>query len=341
MKPAASIETPKPTPSVSTAAARSLRPRRSSAGIYEISSDSDERSSSQDDVDSEDKAFEDEGEEEVSGESQPREEEEDEEPEVEKPERGSEAGRSLRPRRSLAAPPGLADYVDTNKALSHRRRSTKKKKPEVKKRAVGRLQPGKACKPCRDSRRRCDRVKPRCSGCVKAGKQCVVPDANDPDQDDQWENELDDEPEYSVRSEIRKTLDETKKKRDAFFIEYKSLFEPLLPEKNYISKMVERNEAGAVRKQEVDVVMEDVSADQIKPEAEDAKTNGDIKLEATSVEVKLEELEVRDAVKAEDKDSAVKANVCLTESIPRVASYELLEKQPEQYAARQTIQNHV
>lgn len=50
----------------------------------------------------------------------------------------------------------------------------------------------------------------------------------------------DEECELTVRGEIRQALEETKKKRDAFFLKNRELFEDLLPESNYISKLADK-----------------------------------------------------------------------------------------------------
>lgn len=49
-----------------------------------------------------------------------------------------------------------------------------------------------------------------------------------------------DEGELTVRGEIRQALEETKRRRDAFFLKNCELFENLLPESNYISKMADK-----------------------------------------------------------------------------------------------------
>lgn len=49
-----------------------------------------------------------------------------------------------------------------------------------------------------------------------------------------------DEGELTVRGEIRQALEETKKRREAFFLKNRELFENLLPESNYISKLADK-----------------------------------------------------------------------------------------------------
>ncbi|RPA84997.1 hypothetical protein BJ508DRAFT_205695 [Ascobolus immersus RN42] len=51
------------------------------------------------------------------------------------------------------------------------------------------------------------------------------------------------DPQLTLRNSERRTLDATKIRRDRFYIHYRDLFERLLPERNYISRMVERREA--------------------------------------------------------------------------------------------------
>ena len=233
------------------------------------------------------------------------EDDDDDEPEVERPERGSEAGRALRPRGSLAAPAQLAEYVNINKALSNRKRTTKKKKkkPQPKK-AARRPPPGSACQPCRDSRRRCDGRKPRCTSCVKTGAQCFI---NGSDDDQEWNYGVAGAKEFSIRVEIRKTLEDTRRRRDNFYIKYRDLFEPLLPERNYISKLL------GARAQ-----------DPANGEANGAPVGGPgpdgfHRAPDTPVEHRTH-LEVRDA----NADCAGDDNV-------EIVPYKLLEKQPEKY----------
>lgn len=151
------------------------------------------------------------------------------------PERGSNGTRSLRPRASLVMPEGLRDYVDTDKALGHKRHksgfSSTRQNPSKGKR----LGPGKACVACRVSRRKCDRKKPRCSGCVKMGSKCFVKeDGYDGDEQEGWIDEGDPK---TVRGEIRKGIEETTRKRERFLVQYAHLFEALLPEVNYIQRL--------------------------------------------------------------------------------------------------------
>jgi hypothetical protein len=302
------VEKAKPQP-INT---RSLRPQRqSTGGYYELSSDE-----SGDDQDG-------------SGYSQ-QDEDSDEDEEatqepVEQPERGSAAGKSLRPRKSLVAPSGLEDYVDTNAALSKRKRTTKKKKAQTKKK--GRLGPGRACKSCRDTRRRCDRAKPRCGECIKANRACIVPDAAAEGEDGEWEDEdVEATKQDSVRTEIRKTLEETKRKRDAFYVHYRDLFEPLLPEKNYISKLVEKRVPVATAPRDADVVMADGPSEPVKPE--EANGNGEEKHDAEAAKSDKFELEVRDNL-TDAQPATVTGPVTEPVKYPEVIPYQLLEKQPE------------
>jgi hypothetical protein len=306
------------------AVTRSLRPQRSSTGYYEISSDSsdDNNGSGYEQHEGED------SEEEKEGVSQ-------QEPSVEQPERGSAAGKSLRPRKSLVVPAGLEDYVDTNEALSNRKRTTKKKKKQsqAKKKAAGRLPPGKACKFCRETRRRCNREKPRCAECIKANRSCLVPDVDN--ADDQWEDESADNKEFSVRAEIRKTLEETKRRRDTFYVQYRELFEPLLPEKNYISKLAEKRTLAAAHKDSDASMGGDPNGSVKHKEAdensedklEDTKDLSDGQIQAEATESTKFEIEVRNGIKAEDQTANVIGPINYPEAIP----YQLLEKQPEQY----------
>jgi len=312
-------EDPSSNSNIGPATGRSLRPRRESAAVYEISSDSDDKEDSDSEHEASDK--DDEG-------------EDNEKPQEEKEERGALSGRSLRPRGLLAAPSGLADYVDTNTALSNRKKSTKKRKLVAKKKKTvqkKRLPAGKACQACHYARRKCDTKKPRCGGCVRGGVPCVLPDAGDSNYpDDGGEDEV----EYSVRSEIRKTLEETKRRRDAFYLQYRDLFEPLLPEKNYILKLVEKRNSGPPP--HLDVAMNHSAQFHGKVES---NGNGEIILvkaqapveNGTIVEdsgVKFD-IEVRNNAKTEDR----KPNVVEAIKYPEVVPYQLLDKQPELYVS--------
>lgn len=151
------------------------------------------------------------------------------------PERGSNGSHSLRPRASLAMPEGLRDYIDTDKALGHKRRKSVSLSTRQKASKGKRLAPGKACVACRVSRRKCDRKKPRCSGCVKMGSKCFVKeDGQEGDEQDGW---VDESETKTVRGEIRKGIEETTRKRERFLVQYAHLFEALLPEGNYIQKL--------------------------------------------------------------------------------------------------------
>lgn len=151
------------------------------------------------------------------------------------PERGSNGSHSLRPRASLAMPEGLRDYIDTDKALGHKRRKSASSSTRQKVSKGKRLAPGKACVACRVSRRKCDRKKPRCSGCVKMGSKCFVKeDGQEGDEQDGW---MDESETKTVRGEIRKGIEETTRKRERFLVQYAHLFEALLPEGNYIQKL--------------------------------------------------------------------------------------------------------
>lgn len=163
------------------------------------------------------------------------------------PERGSNGTHSLRPRASLVIPEGLRDYIDTDKALGHKRRKSGPSIAHQKVPKGKRLAPGKACVSCRVSRRKCDRKKPRCSGCVKMGSKCFVKeDGHEGDEQEGWTDETDTK---TVRGEIRKGIEETTKKRERFLVQYAHLFEALLPEGNYIQKLkgrLAKNKANVV-----------------------------------------------------------------------------------------------
>lgn len=302
------------------AAGHALRPRRAAKNAYVISdSDSESKSPLYEDVsDSEPDA---------DGDADAA----DAQPEEPEPERGTGTGKSLRPRRSLAAPEGLRDYVDTNTALAKRRTvATKKKKKVVhKKRRVGTNNGGRACQACRDARRRCDRKRPVCGGCVKAGKKCVVPaDGEGGDDDEEGEEWEEVEQEVTTRGEIRREVEETKKRKDAFLVEYRGLFEALLPERNYISKLVEKRAAAKVKAEEVKTEDDAVKKDEdthMKDEElkqEDVKGEITVKPESSGAQLETVELEMRDA-------PPLVENVKQEKEEYKVVPYQLLEKQPE------------
>lgn len=54
--------------------------------------------------------------------------------------------------------------------------------------------------------------------------------------------EEEEEEEVTVRNVERRALQETKIRRDTFFLEHRKLFEPLLPANNYISKLAEKRD---------------------------------------------------------------------------------------------------
>lgn len=208
---------------------RSLRPRKSLSSYI--------------DHDGED---EDEGDEDAYSDQDEDEEEEEEdvgstqsvasEPAAPQPERGEGGRHSLRPRASLLLPEGLRDYISTDSALGHKKR--RQSAPALgrgQKVAKGkRLPPGKACVACRSSRRKCDRKKPKCSGCVRAGSKCFVKEDGVDDNGDDGADEPD---KHTTRGQIRKGMEETLRKRERFLLDYGHLFEPLLPENNYITKL--------------------------------------------------------------------------------------------------------
>jgi SWI/SNF-related matrix-associated actin-dependent regulator of chromatin subfamily A member 5 len=137
---------------------------------------------------------------------------------------------------------------------------------------------------------------------VKAKQQCVVR---------KEENKGEEVEEVSVRVEIRKSLEETKKKRDAFYVKYRDLFEPLLPEKNYISKMIEKMGEKTVEEEE---------------EEEEAIGVATVQIEVRDGGNKPEETQsttVTTAVEATQPVAAAK----------EVVPYKLLEHQPEHVKA--------
>jgi hypothetical protein len=296
-----------------------LRTRRSNVATYAESSDDDNgRSDSENDYDGE-----------------------PESPEKPEAERGAEIGKSLRPRKSLTTPANRADYVDTDLALSTRRRSSKSKKASKKKKAVvKRVVNGvRACQACRDARVKCDRKQPRCGRCTKTKKTCTIQPAVEGD----IQQEESDSEEMTLRGEIRLGLEETKRKRDAFYIKYRSLFEPLLPERNYISKMVDKNERAEepVKEQAAKEVTDASKTDTTEPITTEPTTSEPTS-EPTTVPTTAESATAEAAtapVTVEVRENArpAEAKAELVAPVPyaprEIIPYKLLEKQPEHVKA--------
>lgn len=217
---------------------RALRPRKSLSS-YANDDDDDDNDDDDDEEEEEQEASDDQG----SYQDVEEEEEDYSTPSASppsadrspQPERGSNGSHSLRPRASLAMPEGLRDYIDTDRALGNKRRKSGSTSTRQKVSKGKRLAPGKACMACRVSRRKCDRKKPRCSGCVKMGSKCFVKD--DGHEGDDQEGWIDDTDTKTVRGQIRKAMEETTRKRERFLVQYAHLFEALLPEGNYIQKL--------------------------------------------------------------------------------------------------------
>ena len=164
-------------------------------------------------------------------------------------------------------------------------------------------------------------MRPICSACLKQNKPCIVPEDNSAAEDSEFEY-ASENPELTVRSEIRRSLEETKKKRDSFYIKYRELFKPLLPERNYISKVVEKRAMEAVASESVDQQLRAEMNDLIegKPET----TNGGVN---TSAPITID-LEVRD-LKMEDQQPEHAKYITKVLENTEVVPYKLLENQPE------------
>ena len=144
-----------------------------------------------------------------------------------------------------------------------------------------------------------------------------------PEGDEGGEESEDEAEKEGGRGEIRKGLEETKKRRDCFLLEYRGLFEPLLPERNYISKLAEKIEA---KMKAAENVKEEVKKEEVKMEEVVVKPEEGVEKKETSAGETVE-LEMRDAppsneVKVEEKE---------VEEDLKVVEYKLLEKQPEGY----------
>lgn len=330
---------------------RSLRPRSNlssyadTAGDWSASSDVDPAD--------EDGEYSSDDHDDPEPEEDEEEEEEDEAPATPLPERGANGTRSLRPRAALGQPEGLKDYVSTDAALGHKKRPRAAAGPAVQRVAKGkRLPPGKACMACRASRRRCDRKKPRCSGCSKAGVKCCVKEGGGgggggggEEEEEEDDGAWGEEEKGTIRGQIRRGMEETGRKRERFLLEYGHLFEALLPESNYIAKLRakyaarnEKVEANANAnandllpevKAEAGIEVEVEVRGEDKPAAEAVVGDGEAKPESKT-EIQVEDkpevtTELGAKVKAAGSEPAA-APQAPTElsAVP----YKLLEKQP-------------
>ncbi|KAF8533614.1 SNF2 family N-terminal domain-containing protein [Trichophaea hybrida] len=184
------------------------------------------------------------------------------------PERGTGTGKSLRPRASLGKPEGSEWYVDSETILSRGRN----------KRSTGNgVKGGKIVK----------KAKVKVNGNNKVKKVAGSQRGDG----------------LTARAEIRKTLEETKRKRDRFFVKYEELFKPLLGERNYISKMVEKQREG--------------NEEQAEKEAEEMNTA---------------RIEVRDGNEGEKQPEAV-TDIETAQPPPQLVNGNEGEKQPEEAVA--------
>lgn len=120
---------------------------------------------------------------------------------------------SLRERGTIAKPNRLDEYVNTDEVFTNRRygiaKRTRTTQPKKRK--------AKAAK--------------------KKSKSSTAKQQQQNGEDDGEE-----EGALTLRNEERRSLETTKRKRDQFYVHYRNLFEPLLPDRNYISKLVEKRE---------------------------------------------------------------------------------------------------
>lgn len=183
------------------------------------------------------------------------------------PERVSTAGHSLRARGKLVQPDRLKEYVSVDSALRRGRKkpfkgqkktsSSEKRQPKSK-----RLGRGLSCQHCHSKRIRCDTVKPKCGNCVKYGCACVSRvwvngraevQLNEPILEDVDKSVVFDagQKPTTQREDIRLAIQQgATKKRFIFFRAYEHLFLPLLPERNFITKLKEAEDKEKAKRME-------------------------------------------------------------------------------------------
>jgi len=242
-----------------------------------------------------------------------------------RPERVTSAGHSLRARGKLSKPDRLKEYVSVDSAL---RRGKGKKKSGSQKKGLAkgnhsekytRLARGLSCQHCHSKRIRCDGRQPRCGNCIKYKIDCISRIWVDGKAEIHLGEELSGEDKKNTkgkatttqRGDIRLAIQEgATKKRHNFFRAYEHLFLPLLPEKNFITKLKETEEKQKEKEQE--------KKDETKGETKDGE--GDIKMgeENEGNQTLGETLERNGKGAAEEAKH---------EAVP----YQLLEKQPSGY----------
>ena len=184
------------------------------------------------------------------------------------PERVSRAGHSLRARGKLSQPDRLKEYVSVDSALRRGRKkpSRNQKKTslnEQRQQKAKRLGRGLSCQHCHSKRIRCDIVKPKCGNCVKYGCACISRVWVNGRAEVQLKEPIPEDINTLVtfdaeqkpttqREDIRLAIQQgATKKRFIFFRAYEHLFLPLLPERNFITKLKEAEEKEKVKKMEI------------------------------------------------------------------------------------------
>ena len=185
--------------------------------------------------------------------------------------RTSTAGHSLRSKKSLARPEHLKEYQDSSNIGTRRKQVRKqplpatarkgavKKNEEASKKKYTRLGRGLSCEHCHGKRIRCDAAKPKCSNCIKYNVGCLARAMRTPVSTEKSSTDLnfDDEtckpgnadifglrqkafPQVTTqREDIRLSIEKTTEKRYAFLREYGHLMKPLLPTRNFITRLEE------------------------------------------------------------------------------------------------------
>ncbi|KAL7275407.1 hypothetical protein RUND412_001645 [Rhizina undulata] len=270
---------------------RSLRPRNSRAKYaLDIISEDDDDEEEDDDDDESDESDDDQEDGENGRESK------------NPPERISSAGHSLRPRATLAAPTIYKDYLTNGEALGEQKRSkrrgkgpgkneTKRKGKSKVKTSKGKsgvksdIHSGLSCDRCKKLHKHCDQVTPKCSNCVHSRSGCKYTTRDSDDDEEEEESSEEYQSLTTVRSQIRKGIEETKKRKDAFLVKHHTLFEPLLPERNYITKLVDKLEKISTAEEEKNVEEDDMQDDLDIPEQDKSKKKAKAKPASDLVDI--------------------------------------------------------
>jgi len=259
---AKSVKATPPAPAGRRASGRAKRATNKAAPKYNVGYSDDDDDGSEDEEDDENDNFSGPSNSNSSDEDEDNDEVEDEEEDEDShPERVTSAGHSLRARGKLARPDRLKEYVSIDSAL---RRGVRKKKSGSQQKGkhsgkYTRLGRGLSCQHCHGKRIRCDGKQPTCGNCVRYEIDCISRIWVNGKAEVHLGEEVLGEDKVNTkgkatttqREDIRQAIHEgATKKRHNFFRAYEHLFLPLLPEKNFITKLKETEEKGMQREKE-------------------------------------------------------------------------------------------